>query len=278
VGDITKCLMALSKFHGDVRGEQLLTALNYRFDSGDFEGHTLRNVFLATLERTSDLDAGVAMMARLLQVPREAGVVPLTLQPVTEQVVTDFDEVERLLGEGQFAISHSANLQVDPRWKPGDVRVKLAESNVGLNERAQEVLREATDVVIAPGHTFGTILPALALLGLKEELSQLVVRLTVIMPLLTTPKQTEKWTGEDFIKVYESYLERKVDRVVANTGEVKVDLVDGQDWVRFTESEHEYELILDDLVATEEQVKQAGDVVPRAVVVHSDKKLPDMLF
>src|SRR3989344_20291 len=49
MGDLTRCLVALSGFHGDRRGEQLLAALGYRVASGDFAGHTLRNIFLTSL-------------------------------------------------------------------------------------------------------------------------------------------------------------------------------------------------------------------------------------
>lgn len=277
-GDITRCLLALSGFHGDVRGEQLLAALNHRFDVGDFAGHTLRNVFLASLEKTSDLDAAIAMMARILQVPKKTGVVPVTLTPLCQQVIVQVGKHVELLGEGQHFISHQVNLQADPRWKPGSVRVQFAEGDAALNPRALEVLAAATHIIIAPGHTYGTILPALALPQLGEVLKKHSAQLIVVMTLLTTPRQTSNWSGEDFVRVYELYLGRGVDVVLGNTGEAaSVSLVSGQDWVRFNTDEHPYQLVSANMVSTVAQVAPAGDVVPRAVVIHDAAEVRSVL-
>lgn len=274
MGDLTKCLMSLSGFHGDVRGEEFLKAMEYRFEGGDFRGHTLRNIFLASLEKTSDLDAAIAMMARLLQVPKYAGVIPTTLKTLTQQVYISFDGVHNFLGEGQHSISHTVNLQADPHWKPGDVKVTFAEGDVLLNPRAKEVLDAATHIIVAPGHTYGTIIPTLALSDLAREINKRPVKVIVVMTLLTTPRQTQGWTGEDFVRVYESYLGRPVDVVIANNNEpADIKLVEGQDWVRFTEKQHAYQFIEADLLCADKQRKQAGDVVPRAVVVHDVDKI-----
>lgn len=273
MGDLTKCLVALSNFHRDIRGQQFLRALDYRFNSGDFKGHTLRNIFLTSLEKTSDIDAAIAMMARLLQVPKAAGVLPITLQPLTQQVMIEFDGKKNVLGEGQHSISHHSNLQADPRWKPGDVRVMFAEGDVSLNPRAARILTRATHIIVAPGHTYGTILPLLALPDLSRELQKLPTQLIIVMTLLTTPRQTADWSGEDFVRVYESYLGRPADVVLANTGSVDVELVEDQAWVRFTEEEHAYHLLQADLVSTEKNQPQEGDVVPRAVIVHDPEKI-----
>lgn len=277
MGDITRCLMALSDFHGDVRGEQLLRALDYRFSGGDFAGHTLRNIFLASLEKTSDLDAAIAMMARVLQVPKYAGVVPTTLAPLTQQVAISFNGKPSLLGEGQHFISHNVNLQADPRWQPGDVRVQFAEGNVALNPRAAEVISAATHIIVAPGHTYGTILPTLALPSLASVLQDTPARIIVVMTLLTTPRQTTGWSGEDFVQVYESYLGRPVDIVLANTGTAPVELVTGQEWVHFANVEHVYQVLSEDIVSSEEQTVIPGDVVPRAVVIHNVAKIREVL-
>jgi uncharacterized cofD-like protein len=277
MGDLTKCLMALSSYAGDIRGDEFLRALEYRFTSGDFQGHTLRNMMLTALEKTSDIDAAIATMARILQVPKYAGVVPTTLTTLTEQVVIKLNGSSNLLGEGEHSIAHKVNLQADPHWKPGDVKVVFAEGDVPLNPRAQEVLAAATHIIIAPGHTYGTILPTIALPALKQVVAQSTAELYVVMTLLTTPHQTTGWSGEDFVHVYESYLGRSINAVIANTGTIALELVPGQEWVRFTETEHPYQLITTEIVSTETATLQPGDTVPRAIVVHDTDKLRTLL-
>lgn len=276
MGDLTKSLMALSTLQGDIRGEELLRALNYRFHEGDFSGHTLRNILLAVFELTSqDIDSAIAILARLVQIPKESGVVPTTVKPLKQLVEVEVSGRRSVLGEGQHFISHNVNLQIDPAWKPGDVRVTFKE-NFPLNPRAVQVLEEATHIIVAPGHTYGTILPTLALPALGEAVKKSSAKLWVVMTLLSTPRQTTGWSGEDFVSVYESYLGRSVEFVISNTHEADVWLVPEQHWVAFKNNKHAYRLLEADVVSTEKPSAQAGDAVPRAIVVHDSKKLEKM--
>jgi|GEM_PF-2547600 len=288
VGDLTKCLVALSSFKGDLRGNEFLTALGYRFSSGDLQGHTIRNILLTALEKTqpkvksidegdAPIDRALAVMARILQVPKHAGVIPTTTIPLTEQVAITFDGEQNLLGEGQYSISHQVNMQADPSWKPGDVQVKFKEGDVPLNERARKVLEEATHIIVAPGHTYGTILPTLALPSLRKVVSKNKAKLWVVMTLLTTPRQTIGWKGEDFVDVYESYLGRNVDLVIANNNEADIDLVEDQEWVRFNGGKEKYELMEENLVSSALPKEQNGDVVPRSIVVHDSARLQKII-
>ncbi len=274
MGDLTKCLMALSTLWEDVRGKELLKALEYRFNSGDFKGHTLRNILLTVFELTSsDIDSAIAIMARLIQIPKFTGVIPTTTKGITQQVVIEQNGNKQLLGEGQHFISWQVDLQKDPSWKPGDFKIEYKEKDITLNPRAINALAEATHIIIAPGHTIGSILPVLASPGLKEAISSSHAPITVVMTLLTTPHHTTHWTGEDFVRVYESYIGREVQTVIANTGKPDISLVEGQAWVEFSEKDHSYNLIAEDLVSTEEQNIQAGDSVPRAIVIHDSQRL-----
>lgn len=275
MGDITKCLLALSPLRGDVRGDAFLKALEYRFANGDFTGHTLRNALLAALELTSDIDAAIATFARILQVPKYTGVIPTTLRALTQQVVVMDGNIEKVLGKGQHFISWNVNVQEDPTWKIEDIRVTFQEKDVPLNPRARQALEFATHIIIAPGHTYGSILPTLASLGLDhvQALSDSKAHITVVMTLLTTPLHTVGWTGEDFVRVYESYLKRPVDLVIANTGRVDIGLEEGQAWVNFSERDHSYVLECANVVRKLDIVQQAHDSVPRPVLVHDQARM-----
>lgn len=272
MGDLTKCLIALSSLRGDVRGEKFLAALGYRFQNGDFKGHTLRNALLTALELTSDLDAAIATMARILQVPKYAGVIPTTLKPLTQQVEIRQNGKWSVAAEGEFKIAHNADVQKDG-ISFHDARVTFKEHNAVLNPRAGKALEQATHIIVAPGHTYGSILPTLASLNLPGRPTSISAKTIVVMTLLTTPKQTEGFSGEDFVSMYESYLEKKVDTVIANTGTADVDLVEGQEWVKFEQPTHDYNLIEQPLVSTEKQQQEKHDVVPRSIVVHDAAKL-----
>lgn len=287
MGDITKCLLALSGFEpADRRGQQLLRALSHRFSEGDFKGHTLRNMFLTGLESSAKaepleenagpalaIDDSIALMARILQLPKQTGVVPTTLKALTQEVVVVKDGQELLREKGQHYISHQIDLQQEG-WVPLDVKVQFAEGDEPLNPRAQKIIDQATHIIVAPGHTYGTILPTLALPSLGRAVAGSSAKLLAVMTLLTTPGQTAGWTGEDFVKVYEKYLGRSFDGVIANTGTAELELEEGQDWVQFEQNaEHSYQLISADLVSAERPAPSSSDVVPRAIVVHDSEKV-----
>ena len=256
-----------------MRGDEFLRALEYRFDNGDFKGHTLRNAFLAALELTSDLDSAIATMARVLQVPKYTGVIPTTLTPLTQQVTVKGEVV----AEGEHFIAHNVDLQNGGGTAPSDVKVVFKEKEVVLNPRAQEALSDATHVLVAPGHTYGSILPALASLSVNGASPLFSAKVGVVMTLLTTPHQTTGWSGEDFVEVYESYLGRKVDFVVANEGKVDASLVEGQDWVLFDEKDHPYTLLKKPVVRLETAPVVKSDTVPRAIVAHDEEVMRDVL-
>ena len=98
------------------------------------------------------------------------------------------------------------------------------------------------------------------------------------MTLLTTPLHTVGWSGEDFVRVYESYINRPVDLVVANSGRVPMDFVAGQSWVEFTEHDHPYELIHKDIVRVVESKQDIHDVVPRPVLVHDAQEMTNIFY
>jgi len=279
MGDVTKCLLALSSLQGDIRGDEFIRALEYRFGNGDFSGHTLRNVLLTALELTSDLDTAIATFARVLQVPKFAGVIPTTLTPLTQEVALEKDGKRTLLGSGQHFISWNVDVQQDPTWKPEDVRVQFAEKGATLNYRAKKALEEATHIIIAPGHTYGSILPTLASLSLggAEGLKNSTAHITAVMTLLTTPLHTVGWSGEDFVRVYESYIQRPLDLVVANSGRVDVAMVPGQTWVDFSSNDHSYILECVNVVRKIATPQNVHDKVPRPVLVH-DSEIMNTLF
>jgi len=272
-GDLTNCILALSGLQGDLRGDEFLKSLHYRFSEGEVAGHTLRNLFLTALQKTSDLDSALATMARILQVPKFTGAIPTTLIPLTQQVEITVDGTTNVLGEGEHSIAHKVNLQADPRWPAGSAKVTFVEKNVPLNPRATELLEAATDIIVAPGHTYGTILPTLALPALGEAIKNSDAPISVVMTLLTTPRQTTGWSGEDFIDAYQHYLGRKPKNVISNSTIAEAPLVHGQEWVHFEKTDHDYNLIKSDIVNTLLPARQHGDVISRAIVVHDTEKL-----
>src|SRR5437667_107306 len=75
-GDVRQCLVALSEDQTLMR-----ELMNYRYDSGSFEGHAFGNLFLTALEKiTGSFDAAVKAAERILAI--NGRVIPITTDDV----------------------------------------------------------------------------------------------------------------------------------------------------------------------------------------------------
>ncbi len=90
-GDVRQCLVALSE-HTDI----VRKLMSYRFEEGNFSGHSFGNVFLAALEKvTGDFSAGVEVASDILKV--RGKVVPITKNKA--KLIIKFTDGTLLRGE-----------------------------------------------------------------------------------------------------------------------------------------------------------------------------------
>ncbi|MDB5163785.1 MAG: hypothetical protein JWS12_403 [Candidatus Saccharibacteria bacterium] len=197
-GDVRQCLVALSN-SPEMRG-----AFSYRF-GGDslFAGHTIGNVILAGFELYhGSFDQALKAASSILNITGQ--VIPVTLE---SHVLHMQDGDEQIKGE--YAIAHRA---INNR----DASVSL-EPAAAINPDASQAIAEADLVVIAPGNLFGSLLPALAVDGMREAFTETPAKKVVVSNLVTKPGQTDGWHVVDYIKTIEQYVgEGQIDAALYN--------------------------------------------------------------
>lgn len=206
VGDIRRVLVALSET------EPLVMELfNYRFHTGsNLDGHTVGNLLLtASSEITGNLSDGIEALSKVFNL--KGKVVPLT----EDNVVLMGEMADGSIVEGEHNITENHNAVK---------RVYYKERPVPTRE-AVKALEEADLIVLSMGSLFTSIIPNLICEEIVEAIDRSRGKIMYACNMMTQPGETEDFKVSDHIRLINQYLgKRKVDVVVANDGEIDVDM------------------------------------------------------
>lgn len=207
-GDVRQCLVALSEL------PEVRDLFSYRFGEGSFKGQSLGNIMLSGLELQYDGDFVKAIDIASSMLNIVGKVVPVTLDK--HQLVMD-DGTETIMGESR--IGHR-------RIQHSDAVVRLEPAAL-INPDAQAAIAYADLVVIAPGNLYGSLLPALAVSGMREALRATKAQKVMVSNLVTKPGQTDGWHVVDYVKVLERYIGAgQIDAVLYNSLAPSQELLD----------------------------------------------------
>jgi uncharacterized cofD-like protein len=259
-GDVRQCLVALSSL------EEVRDMFTYRFGTGDLEGHALGNLILAGLEQKYDGDfmRAVKMAGRMLNVTGR--VVPVTTE---KHILVMDDGSETIRGEfkiGDREIKNSgAKVRHDPPTK--------------IREEAEAAIDKADVITIAPGNLFGSILPALAVGGMREAIRDSRAEVVMVTNLVNKPGQTDGWHIKDHVETVGQYID-VVDHVLYNTrlpgkALLKKYASEGEFPVRICEGELgniESNLIGSDMLSDYIYSQNGNDTLMRRTYIRHDAK------
>lgn len=196
-GDVRQCLVALSD------APEIRELFNYRFGEGSLAGQSLGNIILSGLElQHGSLDKAISVASSILRITGQ--VVPVTLDK-HELVMDDGGEIIR----GEDTIGNHTIRAQNPRI--------YFEPKAELNPRAEGAILAADLLVIAPGSLYRSLVPNLAVSGMKQAIEKTNAQIVVVSNLVTQHGQTDGWHVVDFVKVFEQYVgEGQVDVVLYN--------------------------------------------------------------
>lgn len=186
-GDVRQCLVALSDT------PELRDLFNYRFGGdGSLAGHTIGNLLLTGLElQQGSFDKAIKLASVLLHITGR--VIPVTLDKHTLVLHDDRGRIE-----GEHNIGHLAAI------RPG--AYLSHDPPAHINPEAATALKSADLVVVAPGNLYGSLLPTLAIDGMREALSESTARKVMVANLVTKPGQTDSWHVVDYVHAMERYI------------------------------------------------------------------------
>jgi uncharacterized cofD-like protein len=153
-GDLRRCLVAMASDHP--RSATWTEAFEYRFPSGDLEGHALGNLLIAGLANvTGDFGLALELAASLVQA--EGRVLPATSGPVVLKADVAGTEVV-----GQVNVATSA----------GVIRsVSIVPPDAAAPDEAVAAVADADQVVIGPGSLFTSVLAVCVVPDIRTALA-----------------------------------------------------------------------------------------------------------
>lgn len=185
-GDLRMALAALSP------SSRLVELLQYRFDRGELDGHSLGNLLFVALEDLHGGDAVAALdeLASVLDI--RGRVLPCTTTPVWLHAEADGgDHVA-----GQVAVAGTK--RVEKVWlEPGDA--------VGT-PAALEAIAVADLVVLGPGSLYTSLLPNLLIGDIADAVRAATAPVVLIANLREQPGETEGMTLADHLDALEQHV------------------------------------------------------------------------
>ncbi|MDR1510299.1 MAG: YvcK family protein [Synergistaceae bacterium] len=196
-GDIRNCLVALAE-----DDNSLNRILNFRFDRGELEGHSLGNlILLAACELTGDFSKAVEELNRLLAI--RGRVLPVT----TETVVLHGETEDGLMVKGEMGLSDNGS-----RMK----RMWLEPSSAKPLSDVIDAIAGADMIILGPGSLFTSILPNLLLEEVTLAIREADLPKVYIANLMTQKKETEQMNITSHLDWISSVLGEMPDYIVVN--------------------------------------------------------------
>ena len=205
-GDVLKCILALSPHHDIVR-----KILLKRFtEDSRLKGHNAGNMLLTMLSQyTGSFPAGVQALAEILEA--RGTILPVTIDKAT--LVAELTDGSHIYGETAIDIPRGTQ-----REKIRNVFLVPHHSDcISVYPPVVEAIRSVDYIIIGPGDLFTSIIPNLIVPGVKEAIKQTSATLLYVINIMTKFGETHNFSGVDFVRKLEDYIERQVDGVIYNT-------------------------------------------------------------
>lgn len=252
-GDIRNCLAALAA--GNLRLAELL---QYRFDCGGLEGHTVGNLLLVALTKmTGSFGSAVEELSELLST--DGKVFPASLDIL--HIEAELEDGTRLMSED--AIVTEADTPLHQRSPI---------TRVNLNQQATayppavEAIEKADAIVFGPGGLYTSVISSLLIPGIREAIEKNSAKLIHICNLVTQPGQTQGYSVADHVeKLNVALRSRRVDQVIVHDKKITKHLCKAMEQVH------------SDIVKCDKSLlRKMGTEVYLADVIEDLKDIPDL--
>jgi uncharacterized cofD-like protein len=201
-GDVRNCMVALSE------DEHLLSRLfQHRFTSGDLEGHSFGNLFLAALTEISG-DFALAVQTSSQILAARGRIYPSTVANAT--LVAEMDDGS--LVRGETSITKSKRSIVELRLEPEDA-APMPET--------LEAIAEADLITLGPGSLYTSLITNLLVRGIPEALAAARGTRAYICNLMTQANESLGLTASEHIeKIFDHAGARIFDYALINTAPI----------------------------------------------------------
>ncbi|MBD3208107.1 MAG: uridine diphosphate-N-acetylglucosamine-binding protein YvcK [Candidatus Nealsonbacteria bacterium] len=200
-GDIRRAFIALANTSPVVEN-----LFNYRFETGELEGHNFANLFITALELSTNnnYEQVCGEISRLLNIKHE--VLPVTLD--NSRLYAKLENGKVITGETNIDIpKHNGSIGIE------DVFLKPAAQ---AYPKAIDAIRDAELVVIGPGDLYSSLAQILLVKDIPKTINNSQAKKVYICNLMTKHGETNDFTVLDFTREIEKRLQNPVDYVIYN--------------------------------------------------------------
>ncbi|MFC1959394.1 uridine diphosphate-N-acetylglucosamine-binding protein YvcK [Chloroflexota bacterium] len=236
-GDLRNNIAALAD------DEEMMTQLfQYRFSTGDLDGHSFGNLFLTALsDITGSMDRALLEAARVLAV--QGSVLPATLDNVTlvgEIWLPEKQGLQTVTGESEI-----------PETGGKIERVFLEPPTTRAYPKSVQAILGADLIVIGPGSVYTSILPSLLVNGITEALRASNALIVYVCNVATQPGETDDFDVSDHVVALEKHVGSGLFQIVLANNHFPSTNASATQYVRPAQDKHEittrYEIVYADL-------------------------------
>ncbi|MCK5589117.1 MAG: YvcK family protein [Candidatus Pacebacteria bacterium] len=267
-GDVRQCLVALSETEDVLR--KLFT---YRYDKSFLKGHTFGNIFLSTIESISgSFEKSIEEASKILNI--KGKILPITLSKA--DLVVEFKNGKKIVGEGKIDNLNILNYK----------KIYL-KNNPKLNPKIKKAIKEADQIIVAPGNFYNSIIPNFLVEGFAKEIKKSKANKYFISNLTTKDGHTNNFSVTDFLKdlyklsgeddfidyvIYDKQkkISNDVLRAYAEENSQPICFNDGLDF-------YKCQFIGKKLISSNKVKKVKGDLIKRSLLRHDSKKLFEII-
>lgn len=270
VGDLRQSLAALAPENHQSWIRELLL---YRFKKGKaLKGHNLGNLILTALQdMVGSTPKALEVAGRIFRL--DGHIYPSTLTNV--QLVANYSDGTRIIGEHHLDDKALGGKKI--------TSVHL-EPEAVIYSKAAEAIKRATVLVIGPGDLYGSLIPNLAVKGVKEAFRQSQGKIIYVVNLMTRFTQTHGMTAQNHLDVVKRYLGRFPDVVVINNGQIPSSAK--KLYAKYHEfpvtddllSKKEYQVVRGNFVSHMVMKQVAGDALARSLLRHDQPNLTSVIM
>lgn len=199
-GDVLKCILALSKNERVTREIFLKRILD-----ANPPGHTGGNILLLGLEKVyGNLTTAVNALGEILSASGK--VYPVTLDKST--LCAECHDGSILQGETMIDMG---------LFEGKRIKRLLLNPNIKANQKALVAIKKADMLIMSPGSFYTSLIPNFLPQGIKAAIKKSRAKTLYVCNFLTEGYGMKDYKINTFVKIIESYIGRKVDRVIANS-------------------------------------------------------------
>lgn len=200
-GDIRRAIIALANVSPAIKD-----LFDYRFESGELNGHNFANILITALELATDNNYEKAFkeISRLLNIKHK--VLPATL---------DNANICAILENGKVI---SNETDIDKPKHNGSLRIKkvFLRPKARAYPKSLEAIRQADLIVIGPGDLYSSLAQILLVETMPETLKKSRAKKVYLCNLMTKYGETNNFSVLDFAKEIEKLLGFELDYVIYN--------------------------------------------------------------